>query len=145
MSNNVLPGQVAVFSVVGVDTSGTEQPVTGSVKISDYVNAYMAGTSNVSEYMLVPKTVIPPGQSVTINCDFSATASDGTKLSTFSVSFVLVGATAPPPAVQLILKSAVSVDKSTVTVPSDPGGDTININSGGAVTPPPPPPPPPPA
>jgi hypothetical protein len=141
-AGSILPGQVGIFVVIPADSTGSRQAATGTVKIDNYAQAYVVGTRNLDEYMLVPKLVIPAGQSVTVTCDFSAKASDGSAIADFQVSFVLMGAAAPPLATQLILKSSASVDKTSVIVPSDPSSDTVPLNSV-AIPPPPPPPPPP--
>ncbi len=128
MANIIIgQGKVWVGVVAGETETGAPAPVTGTVTTSDYASAYVASTGVANEYMLVPKITVAPGQSVDVNLTFAAVASDGTKISDFVVSFTVQG---QPLAVatQMVVTSSNVVDKSTVTVPADPGSDTIPIS-----------------
>ncbi len=119
-------GKVAIITVVGEDPTGKPALTTGTVTIDKYDTAYIVSTGKPSEYMIVPKITIPPGESVDVTATFSAKASDGSVIADFVVAFTLQG---QPLAVatQLVLQSSQVVDAASVTVPADPGSGTISI------------------
>ncbi len=128
MANIIIgQGKVWVGTVAGETESGGAAPVTGTVTTSDYASAYVASTGVANEYMLVPKVVLAAGQSIDVNLTFAAVASDGTKISDLVVTFTIQG---QPLAVatQMVVQSSQVVDKTSVTVPVDPGSGTIPIS-----------------
>ncbi len=119
-------GKVWIGTVIGEDASGNPAPISGNVTVSDYASAYVAATGGANEYMLVPKIVLPPGETVDINLTFSAKAADGSVIADYTINFTIQGQPVPN-ATQVVLLASQVVDKSTVDVPADPGSATIPI------------------
>lgn len=126
---NLNPNQYAAFSFHGVDSSGIQAPITGTVVIDDYTQAYVArvGTSGLN-FVLVPKVQAPVGGAAVRNATIHAVDANGNALPTFQVQAIIAGPAGSPLAVSVELLNDVSdagqIDAST---PPDPGSASVSF------------------
>lgn len=125
---SVSEGQYALLAVAGRTQAGLPAPIFGTVSISDYAKAYVNSTGTQNQYVMVPKVVVAPGDWVTVDVVFHATASDGSVLSDFAVNFTIVGSAAGAAvATEVVLEDSRVLDTAGAPLPPDPGSDTIQI------------------
>lgn len=122
------PGQFAQFSVVGLDSSGNPETVSGSASIDNYPAAFVAPyPAGSTRYALVPKATPAVGQSTTVNVTFNAKDASGNALPPLVVTAVIQGPPAPPLAVSLAEQNPVVVSPAGQPAVTDPGSATITF------------------
>lgn len=117
----------ASFSFHGVDSTGVGAPVTGTVTIDNYDQAYVArqNTSGLN-FVIVPK-VLPSTASVQ-TARIHAVDANGTALPEFSVQAIFAAAPGAPLAVNVELMNDVgNVGVVDANTPPDPGSDSVSF------------------
>jgi len=130
MNISIAPNHWFSFALTGLQADGvTPAPITGILKISDYVSAYVAVSGGVG--VVVPKVVPAAGASVVVEVIMDANdAASGTPLPEVSQAFEIFG---PPLPGQLAFSAqfGTAVDQTPIDTvhgtPSDPGSASVTF------------------
>ena len=130
MNISIAPNHWFSFALTGLQADFvTPAPITGILKISDYVSAYVAVSGGVG--VIVPKVTPAAGASVVVEVIMDANdAASGTPLPEVSQTFEIIG---PPLPGQLAFSAVfgTAVDQTPIDTvhgtPADPGSASVTF------------------
>ena len=121
------PGNLAAFPFAGQDAQGGQEPVHGTITVSDYDKAYLI--TYAGGFSVVPKITAPAGGSFTLSANLSGFDAAGNPLPSLQFDVTVNGPPAPPLAVVIVPGAPVVVPPGNTDfgTPVDPGSPTISF------------------